>query len=86
MVTGEVPFIDAGMAFVATAPLVRAVCKAGGMGMLGIAAMPPDTRQADIRDIKAAGPACFRVDIIARFSVIEHFEVNAALGEVLPWL
>src|SRR5215831_921260 len=35
------PFINAGMAFVATAPLVRAVCSAGGMGMLGAAAMPP---------------------------------------------
>ena len=37
----KVPFINAGMAFIATAPLVRAVCKAGGMGMLGAAAMPP---------------------------------------------
>ena len=31
----KVPFINAGMAFVATTPLVRSVCKAGGMGMLG---------------------------------------------------
>jgi len=38
----KVPFINAGMAFIATAPLVRAVCSAGGMGMLGSAAMPPD--------------------------------------------
>ena len=38
----KLPFINAGMAFVATAPLVRAVCEAGGMGMLGAAAMPPD--------------------------------------------
>src|SRR6476619_962797 len=30
----KVPFINAGMAFIATAPLVRAVCEAGGMGML----------------------------------------------------
>src|SRR6478609_12144850 len=34
----KVPFINAGMAFIATAPLVRAVCNAGGMGMLGIPA------------------------------------------------
>jgi enoyl-[acyl-carrier protein] reductase II len=54
----KVPFINAGMAFIATAPLVRAVCEAAGMGMLGIAAMPPDILQAAIRDIKAAGPAC----------------------------
>ena len=46
----KVPFINAGMAFVATAPLVRAVCEAGGMGMLGAAAMPPDVlqRSADV--------------------------------------
>jgi len=71
----KVPFINAGMAFVATAPLARAVCEAGGMGMLGIAAMPPDVLQAALRDIKAADPACFGVDIIARFSGIEHIDV-----------
>ena len=73
----KVPFINAGMAFIATAPLARAVCKAGGMGMLGIPAMPPDVLQAAIRDIKAVDPACFGVDIIARFSGIEHIEVCA---------
>src|SRR6516162_1951808 len=73
----KVPFINAGMAFIATAPLVRAVCKAGGMGMFGIAAMPADVLQAAIRDVKAVGPACFGVDIIARFSGIEHIEVCA---------
>ena len=71
----KVPFINAGMAFIATAPLVRAVCKAGGMGMLGAAAMPPDVLQAAIREIKAADPACFGVNFIARFSGIEHIEV-----------
>lgn len=71
----KVPFINAGMAFVATAPLARAVCKAGGMGMLGIAAMPAEVQQAAIRDIKAVNPGCFGVDIIARFSRIQHIEV-----------
>jgi enoyl-[acyl-carrier protein] reductase II len=61
----RVPFINAGMAFIATAPLVRAVCEAGGMGMLGAAAMPPDMLQTALRDIKAAGPACFGVNFIA---------------------
>jgi NAD(P)H-dependent flavin oxidoreductase YrpB (nitropropane dioxygenase family) len=55
----KVPFINAGMAFIATTPLVRSVCKAGGMGMLGATAMPPDVLQAALREIKAAGPACF---------------------------
>ena len=71
----KVPFVNAGMAFIATAPLVRAVCKAGGMGMLGAPAMPPEVLQAAIRDIKAVDPACFGVDIIARFSGMEHIEV-----------
>jgi NAD(P)H-dependent flavin oxidoreductase YrpB (nitropropane dioxygenase family) len=31
----KVPFINAGMAFIAPAPLVRAVCKAGGVGNVG---------------------------------------------------
>jgi NAD(P)H-dependent flavin oxidoreductase YrpB (nitropropane dioxygenase family) len=56
------------MAFVAAGPLVRAVCEASGMGILGIAAMPPDLLQEAIRDVKAVSPACFGVDIIARFS------------------
>ena len=51
----KVPFINAGMAFIATAPLVRAVCNAGGMGVLGIPAMPPDVLQAAIRDAMTAG-------------------------------
>jgi enoyl-[acyl-carrier protein] reductase II len=74
----KVPFINAGMAFIATAPLARAVCQAGGMGMLGIAAMPPDVLQQAIRDVKAVSPACFGVDIIARFGAIEHIEVCVA--------
>ena len=69
------PFINAGMAFIATGPLVRAVCKAGGMGMLGASAMPPDVLQAARREIKAAGPACYGVNFIARFSGIEHIKV-----------
>jgi NAD(P)H-dependent flavin oxidoreductase YrpB (nitropropane dioxygenase family) len=74
----KVPFVNADMAFIATAPLARAACEAGGMVMLGIAAMPPDVLQAAIRDVKAAGPACFGVDIIPRFSGIEHIEVCVA--------
>src|ERR1700733_9116135 len=71
----RVPFINAGMAFIATTPLVQAVCKAGGMGMLGASAMPLDVLQAALREIKAAGPACFGVNFIARFAGIEHIEV-----------
>jgi enoyl-[acyl-carrier protein] reductase II len=78
----KVPFINAGMAFIATAPLVRAVCSAGGMGMLGSAAMPPNVLQAAICDIKAVDPTSYGVTIIARFSGIEHIEV--CIAEKVP--
>jgi enoyl-[acyl-carrier protein] reductase II len=74
----KVPFINAGMAFIATAPLARAVCQAGGMGMLGISAMPPDTLRSAIRNVKTGDHRCFGVDIISRFSGIEHIEVCVA--------
>src|SRR5262249_18638676 len=41
-------------------------------------AMPPDVLRAALRDIKAADPACYGVDIIARFSGIEHIETCVA--------
>ena len=47
-------------------------------GNAGHSAMPPDVLQAALRDIKAANPACSGVDIIARFSGIEHIEVCVA--------
>jgi NAD(P)H-dependent flavin oxidoreductase YrpB (nitropropane dioxygenase family) len=57
----KVPFINAGMAFFATAPLVRAVCSAGGMGMLGSAAMPPGGLQGgSISSQGSAGPSTSR--------------------------
>src|SRR5215469_9168234 len=74
----KIPFINAGMAFIATPPLVRAVCAAGGMGMLGSAAMPPDVLQAAIREIKAANPASYGVNISPRFAASEHIEVCVA--------
>src|SRR5215813_3564848 len=74
----KVPFINAGMAFIATAPPVGAGGKAGGNGMFGIASMPPEVPAAAIRDVKAIAPVCFGVDIIARFSGTEHIEVCVA--------
>ena len=71
----KVPFINAGMAFIATAPLVRAVCSAGGMGVLGTAAVPPNAMQSAIRDIKAVDPVSYGVNIIGRFREIHHIEV-----------
>jgi NAD(P)H-dependent flavin oxidoreductase YrpB (nitropropane dioxygenase family) len=37
----KVPFVNADMAFIATAPLVRAVCKAGGWECWALRQCPP---------------------------------------------
>jgi NAD(P)H-dependent flavin oxidoreductase YrpB (nitropropane dioxygenase family)/hemoglobin-like flavoprotein len=70
-----VPFVNAGMGFVATAPLAAAVCRAGGLGMIGIAAMSPQTLRSQIGEVKQATNRAFGVDIIARFSTPEQIEV-----------
>jgi NAD(P)H-dependent flavin oxidoreductase YrpB (nitropropane dioxygenase family) len=71
----ELPFVNAGMAFVATAPLATAVCEAGGLGMMGIAAMSPDVLRAQISDIRRATNRPFGVNIITRFSMSEQIDV-----------
>jgi enoyl-[acyl-carrier protein] reductase II len=71
----EIPFVNAGMAFVATAPLATAVCNAGGLGMIGIAAMSPPVLRAQIDDIRRATSRPFGVNIIARFSTPEQIDV-----------
>jgi hypothetical protein len=47
----------------------------GRNGDVGDCWNAPDVQQAAIRDIKAADLACFGVDMIARFSGIEHIAV-----------
>ncbi len=70
-----VPFVNAGMAFVATAPLAASVCRAGGLGIIGIAAMPPELLREQIGQIRRATKRSFGVDIIARFSTPEQIAV-----------
>lgn len=69
------PFISAGMAFVATVPLVRAVCAAGGMGILGATAMPPDQLRNAIRELRTTGATAFGLDIIPRFNTQDHIDI-----------
>jgi enoyl-[acyl-carrier protein] reductase II len=71
----EIPFVNAGMAFVATAPLATAVCNAGGLGMIGVAAMSPEVVRAQIGEVRRATHRPFGVNIIARFSTPEQIEV-----------
>jgi NAD(P)H-dependent flavin oxidoreductase YrpB (nitropropane dioxygenase family) len=69
------PVVSAGMAFVATAPLVRAVSAAGGLGVLGASGMPAELLRETLRGLRDAGP--FGVNIIPRFNGIEHIELCA---------
>jgi NAD(P)H-dependent flavin oxidoreductase YrpB (nitropropane dioxygenase family) len=71
----DVPFVSAGMAFVATATLAAAVSKAGGLGTIGISAMSPEVLRTQINEVRRATDRPFGVDIIARFSTQEQIDV-----------
>ncbi len=71
------PFVNAGMAFIATSRLAAAVSRAGGLGTIGCAAMSPEFLREEIGRIRAATNRAFGVDIIPRFSPPEHIEVLA---------
>jgi enoyl-[acyl-carrier protein] reductase II len=73
----ELPFVNAGMAFVATSRLAAAVARAGGLGTIGCAAMTPDYLREEVREIRSATNRAFGVDIIPRFSPPEHIDVLA---------
>ena len=60
----EHPVMLAGMAGVATADLVVAVCEAGGFGCLGAATMTTDQVVQEIRAIKARTGRPFGVDLL----------------------
>lgn len=72
------PIASAGMAFIATAPLVKAVCTAGGLGVLGSAGMPPDVLRSAIREVRQEGNVAFGVNVIPRFATAEHIAVCTA--------
>ena len=71
------PFVNAGMAFIATSRLAAAVSRAGGLGTIGCAAMSPDFLRDEIGRIRSTTNRAFGVDIIPRFSPPEHIEVLA---------
>jgi enoyl-[acyl-carrier protein] reductase II len=72
------PIASAGMAFVATAPLTKAICAAGGFGVLGSAGMPPEVLRGAIREIREAGHTAFGVNIIPRFATADHIAICVA--------
>ena len=60
----KVPFVSAGMGFVAVPELVAAVSNAGGLGLLGASPAPPPAMQAMIQATKALTSRPFGVDLI----------------------
>jgi enoyl-[acyl-carrier protein] reductase II len=61
----EHPIILAGMGGVSMAPLVAAVSNAGGLGVMGAAALSPEDLRAEIQKTKALTRKPFAVDLLA---------------------
>src|SRR5438094_750736 len=60
----DYPILLAGMGGVSMAPLVAAVSNAGGLGVMGAAALSPDHLRAEIRKTKALTRKPFAVDLL----------------------
>jgi enoyl-[acyl-carrier protein] reductase II len=74
------PIACAGMAFVGMTPdLAIAVCRAGGIGALGVGKLPPAAMAAMIGQIRAATDAPFNVNFITIFTEPAHIDMCIAL-------
>lgn len=79
----EHPFACAGMAFAGLTPdLAIAVCKAGGIGALGVGFTPPDLLREYIRTIRAATDMPFNVNFITCFD--NDAQVKVCAEERVP--
>lgn len=78
----DIPFVSAGMAFIAMPPLVAAVSNAGGMGMLGASLVPPESLRTMIRAIRSMTTRPFGVNFITQFT--EEAHVDVCLEEHVP--
>lgn len=78
------PFACAGMAFAGGTPdLAVAVTRAGGIGAVGVALLPPDEVRRIVRAIKqAVGDAPFNVNLISYFDNSEY--VSVCVEERVP--
>jgi enoyl-[acyl-carrier protein] reductase II len=77
----EHPFVAAGMAFVGTPPdLAIAVCRAGGIGSLGIGPLPGEAARALIRAVRAETDRPLNVNLITPLAAEEHVRVCVEEG------
>ncbi len=84
----QYPFVGAGMGFVAMPPLVAAVSKAGGIGVLGAALEPPPGLQQLIQMIKGLTSHLFGVDFLhdttAFGPAVTEAHIDVCLAEAVP--
>jgi len=77
------PFACAGMGFAGMTPdLAIAVCKAGGVGALGVGFTPPELLREYIRAIKAATDAPFNINLLTCFD--NDAQVKVCAEERVP--
>jgi enoyl-[acyl-carrier protein] reductase II len=60
----EMPFVQAGMGYVARSELAAAVSEAGGLGVIGAASLTPDRLRQEIHKVRALTDRPFGVDIL----------------------
>lgn len=80
----ELPVVSAGMAMVGGPALVSAVCRAGGLGILGTGPMPIERLRAEIAAVRARTPRPFGINLIVEDTALgpatseAHIELCAA--------
>ena len=79
----EYPIIQGGMAWVATPKLAAAVSNAGGLGVVGAAAMPPEILREAIRTVKKLTDKPFGVNLIMISPQFDE-QVEVVLEEDVP--
>ena len=75
------PIAQAGMAFVGSTPeLAIAVCRAGGLGSLGVGLMPAPVLTDAIKAIVAGTAGAFNVNFITLFTDQSHIDAVCSAG------
>jgi NAD(P)H-dependent flavin oxidoreductase YrpB (nitropropane dioxygenase family) len=75
------PIAQAGMAFVGSTPeLAIAVCRAGGLGSLGVGLMPAPVLTDTIKAIVAGTDGAFNVNFITLFTDQSHIDAVCSAG------
>jgi enoyl-[acyl-carrier protein] reductase II len=77
------PIAQAGMAFVGMTPdLAVAVCRAGGLGSIGVGLMPPPALKVTIDAVRAGTDRAFNINLIT--TLTDPAQVDVACAEHVP--